>query len=172
MQDEGAEEAEADVDGDDEHGAARQSTPEDGPAAHRLGGQGLGSADRRSRHVDFLRAAAAAIEAAGDEQPQACSIKTRPRHGGFLNNFLTTSDKRCHMCFTSRGGSWAEITSAAALLSLRPPQAQAAAVSSSGSSNMNVGSSAGESGYNSHLSVATIPADYRYGFWVLEEYTV
>lgn len=49
-----------------------------------------------------------------------------------------------------RGGSWAEITSAAALLSLQPPPA------ASGS-----GSSAGESGYNSHLSVATIPADYR-----------
>ena len=81
-----AEEAEADFDGDAEHGAARQSTPEDGPAAHRLGGKGLGSADRRRRHVVFLRAAA--IETAGDEQPQACLIKTRPRHRGFCNFFF------------------------------------------------------------------------------------
>ena len=52
-----------------------------------------------------------------------------------------------------RGGSWAEITSAAALLSLQqlqPPRPSGA------------GAAGGESGYNSHLSVATIPADYRY----------
>ena len=51
-----------------------------------------------------------------------------------------------------RGGSWAEITSAAALLSLQQPPRPSGAGAASG----------GESGYNSHISVATIPADYRY----------
>ena len=50
------------------------------------------------------------------------------------------------------GGSWAEITSAAALLSLQQPPRPSGAGAASG----------GESGYNSHISVATISADYRY----------
>ena len=46
VQEEAQKRAAASVDGGDEHGAPRQPTLEDGPAAHRLGGKGLGSADR------------------------------------------------------------------------------------------------------------------------------